>query len=200
MIYTRESVMALIEEKEKLEQKLEELWEVLKTNNLGMIESVVDSEGYPRSDIDVYQVRHARHQIKCLQNDHTAILHCIEEGLAVVLNPSNAENLDPNGTNDCLPAPMLEPFARVDHVFLGSPANMAGLQENDLLTKFGSVTSDNFRTMANVSQVVQHSVNSPLQVVVSRNEQCVTLSLIPRQWSGRGLLGCNIIPIERLDR
>lgn len=31
MMYTRESVMALMEEKEKLEQKLEELWQVLRT-------------------------------------------------------------------------------------------------------------------------------------------------------------------------
>lgn len=30
-----------------------------------MTEPLIDSEGYPRSDIDVYQVRHARHQIKC---------------------------------------------------------------------------------------------------------------------------------------
>lgn len=30
-----------------------------------MTEPLVDSEGYPLSNIDVYQVRHARHQIKC---------------------------------------------------------------------------------------------------------------------------------------
>lgn len=32
---------------------------------MGLTESLIDAEGYPRSDIDVYQVRHARHQIKC---------------------------------------------------------------------------------------------------------------------------------------
>lgn len=30
-----------------------------------MTEPLVDREGYPLSTIDVYQVRHARHQIKC---------------------------------------------------------------------------------------------------------------------------------------
>lgn len=30
-----------------------------------MDEPLVDSEGYPRADIDVYQVRNARHQIIC---------------------------------------------------------------------------------------------------------------------------------------
>ncbi|KAK8732953.1 hypothetical protein OTU49_006676 [Cherax quadricarinatus] len=162
MIYTRESVMALIEEKEKIEQTLKELWDVLKSNNMGMTEPVIDSEGYPRSDIDVYQVRHARHQIKCLQNDHTALLQRIEEGLAVVLSPSSAENLDPNGINISPASPAREPFAKVDHVSLGSPANMA--------------------------------------ITVSRNEQSISLSLTPRQWSGRGLLGCNIVPVEKLDR
>ncbi|XP_045612882.1 26S proteasome non-ATPase regulatory subunit 9 isoform X1 [Procambarus clarkii] len=200
MIYTRESVMALIEEKEKLEQTLKELWDVLKSNNVGMTEPVIDSEGYPRSDIDVYQVRHARHQIKCLQNDHTALLRHIEEGLAVVLSPSNVEAMDPNGVSVSPPTPSREPFARVDYIALGSPASIAGVEEKDLVTQFGSITSDNFRSMANLSQVVQHSVNSPIQVIVIRNEQSITLSLTPRQWSGRGLLGCNIVPIEKLDR
>ncbi|XP_053647451.1 26S proteasome non-ATPase regulatory subunit 9 isoform X2 [Cherax quadricarinatus] len=200
MIYTRESVMALIEEKEKIEQTLKELWDVLKSNNMGMTEPVIDSEGYPRSDIDVYQVRHARHQIKCLQNDHTALLQRIEEGLAVVLSPSSAENLDPNGINISPASPAREPFAKVDHVSLGSPANMAGLLENDFITQFGSITCDNFRSLTNIAQVVQHSANSPIQITVSRNEQSISLSLTPRQWSGRGLLGCNIVPVEKLDR
>lgn len=38
------------------------------------------------------------------------------------------------------------------------------------------------------------------QITVSRNEQSISLSLTPRQWSGRGLLGCNIVPVEKLDR
>ncbi|MPC58817.1 26S proteasome non-ATPase regulatory subunit 9 [Portunus trituberculatus] len=60
--------MGLVQEKEKVEQTLKELWDVLKSNNVGLSESLIDSEGYPRSDIDVYQVRHARHQIKYKKN------------------------------------------------------------------------------------------------------------------------------------
>jgi hypothetical protein len=33
--------------------------------NIGMDGPLVDSEGFPRADIDVYSVRHARHQIAC---------------------------------------------------------------------------------------------------------------------------------------
>lgn len=34
-------------------------------NRVGMDEPLVDSDGYPRNDIDVYRVRHARHKIIC---------------------------------------------------------------------------------------------------------------------------------------
>ncbi len=46
-----------------------------------MRESLVDDDGYPRNDIDVYQVRHARHQINTLQNDLKSLLKEIEKGL-----------------------------------------------------------------------------------------------------------------------
>lgn len=36
-------------------------------NNVGMTEALVDGSGYPRQDLDVYQVRHARHKIICKQ-------------------------------------------------------------------------------------------------------------------------------------
>lgn len=50
-------------------------------NNIGMREALVDSDGFPRNDIDVYQVRHARHQINTLQNDLKSLLKEIEKGL-----------------------------------------------------------------------------------------------------------------------
>ena len=34
-------------------------------NNVGMNDLLVDSGDYPRADIDVYQVRHARNKIRC---------------------------------------------------------------------------------------------------------------------------------------
>lgn len=46
-----------------------------------MRESLVDADGYPRNDIDVYQVRHARHQINTLQNDLKSLMKEIEKGL-----------------------------------------------------------------------------------------------------------------------
>ncbi|RLO09218.1 hypothetical protein DYB28_014714 [Aphanomyces astaci] len=38
-------------------------------NPIGLKGPLVDDEGFPRSDIDVYTVRHKRHRFACLQND-----------------------------------------------------------------------------------------------------------------------------------
>ena len=38
---------------------------VLQQQDVGMDGPLVDAEGFPRADIDVYSVRHARHSIIC---------------------------------------------------------------------------------------------------------------------------------------
>ena len=62
---TREQVMEMVKQKDGLEEELKALHEVLKSQGVGMEEPLVDGEGFPRSDIDVYQVRHARSNIRC---------------------------------------------------------------------------------------------------------------------------------------
>ena len=62
---TREQVIEMMKQKDGLEEELKALHEVLKSQGVGMEEPLVDGEGFPRSDIDVYQVRHARSNIRC---------------------------------------------------------------------------------------------------------------------------------------
>lgn len=62
---TRDQVLKFMEEKERIEREIEELNLVLENNHVGMTDSLLDAEGYPRSDIDVYQIRLARHRIIC---------------------------------------------------------------------------------------------------------------------------------------
>lgn len=64
-VLKRDHVLKLIEEKSKLEGELRAQMDILKTNNVDMTEPLVDNQGYPREDIDIYQVRHARHRIIC---------------------------------------------------------------------------------------------------------------------------------------
>ncbi|KFB52276.1 26S proteasome non-ATPase regulatory subunit 9-like isoform 2 [Anopheles sinensis] len=46
-----------------------------------MKEPLVDNEGYPRNDIDVVAVRHARRDIICLQNERRALYEQIYSAL-----------------------------------------------------------------------------------------------------------------------
>lgn len=81
----KEQVLKLIEQKDKIERTINDYGRVLAANgNIGMTESLVDDFGFPRNDIDVYQVRQARNQIICLQNDLKTLLKEIEQGLSEV--------------------------------------------------------------------------------------------------------------------
>lgn len=61
----RDRVMKLIQEKDRIESIIRDQNLILEANNVGMQDSLVDADGFPRNDIDVYKVRHARHQIIC---------------------------------------------------------------------------------------------------------------------------------------
>lgn len=77
--------MKLIAKKEQIERSINDCGQILAANkNVGMNESLLDAEGFPRADVDVYAVRQARHQIICLQNDLKAIMKEIEQGLVAV--------------------------------------------------------------------------------------------------------------------
>lgn len=94
-------------------------------------------------------------------------------------------------------AASLEGFYAVDEMFEGSPASAAGLRTGDVVLKFGSVTKEN-ETPGALAAVVQGSEGRPLPVVVYRNgEGVVEVSLVPRQWGGRGLLGCHLARVHK---
>lgn len=78
----KEEVQKLIKKKEEIEKTINDSGEILLANqNIGMNGSLLDEEGFPRADIDVYAVRQARHKIICLQNDLKSIMKEIEQGL-----------------------------------------------------------------------------------------------------------------------
>ncbi|XP_038868969.1 26S proteasome non-ATPase regulatory subunit 9-like isoform X1 [Salvelinus namaycush] len=198
---TMEAVQSLIKTKDNMEEQIKAYYDVLEDQDVGMEGPLVDAEGFPRADVNVYQIRTARHSISCLQNDHKAIMVEIEEALHRLharekakrdqdQAESQAESMEQEVT---LPSP----FARVDAVSQGSPACQAGLRVNDEIITFGSVNTRNFQNLQNIASVVQHSEGKPLSVTVIRNGQKTQMGLTPQQWSGRGLLGCNIVPIQK---
>jgi len=47
----------------------------------GIKEPLVDAEGYPRGDIDIYRVRELRNRLSSINVDHKEIMGKIEAGL-----------------------------------------------------------------------------------------------------------------------
>lgn len=78
----RNAVLRLMEEKTKIEEQIQKLGEILAENGVGMNDPIIDDQGFPLPNIDHYQVRYARREIICLQNDHKAIMKKIEDGLS----------------------------------------------------------------------------------------------------------------------
>lgn len=204
---TVSDVQALIRRKEEIEAQIKANYSVLESlKDVGMNEPLVDCEGYPRSDVDLYQVRTARHSIACLQNDHKAVMKQVEEALhrlhardkekqardmAEAQEEAMSQSLGPSEG----PSPP-RAFARVNSVSPGSPAGIAGLQVDDEIVEFGSVNTQNFQALQNIGTVVQHSEGKPLNVTVIRRGERHRLRLVPTRWAGKGLLGCNIIPLQ----
>ena len=63
VIFNCLKVLDLMKDKEALEAELKALGQVLESQGCGMEDALVDGEGFPRSDIDVYQVNLACDEI-----------------------------------------------------------------------------------------------------------------------------------------
>lgn len=193
-----EDVRLLMKRKDDIEEQIKAYYDMLQTAGVGMDAPLVDVEGFPRADVDLYKVRTARHSISCLQNDHKAIMVEIEEALHKLHATARKHEKDETKMEVTEPTVSLPaPFALVDAVTQGSPAFQAGLRVGDEIIEFGSINTQNFRNLRDVASVVQHSEGKSLRVGVIRSGQEVHLNLTPKQWSGRGLLGCNLVPVHR---
>ncbi|KAH9381713.1 hypothetical protein HPB48_010532 [Haemaphysalis longicornis] len=193
---SKERLAQLDKRKVEIEAAIAAQNEILDANGVGMDEPLVDNDGFPRSDIDVYKVRHARHQIICLLNDHKALMKDVERALH-----DHHAQISRNGAGETreeqeliAEVSALKPFAVVGNVENGSPAQTAGLMSGDKIVKFGSVSAGNFRDVMDVAAVVRHSVGQPVNLYVKRGSSTVPVVLTPKPWHGRGLLGCAIVP------
>ncbi|KAJ9100941.1 hypothetical protein QFC19_005337 [Naganishia cerealis] len=135
-----------------------------------MTSPLVDPEGFPRADIDVYTVRLARAAIARLRNDHRAVVeemgrllrvvYAVQESSTTSLQnglsdgasngTGNAEHIFSNGTSRSQPA-----LAKVNAVSPGSPAAQAGLEKNDFIMEFGALNGDD--SLADVGELVARS-------------------------------------------
>ncbi|BGP25302.1 26S proteasome non-atpase regulatory subunit 9 [Rhodotorula toruloides] len=192
-------VKRLVEKRKGVEEQLEAYFDVLKSNNCTMDTPLVDREGFPRSDIDVAGVRTARVHIIGLRNDLKDVFSEMEglvhRGLPRGEEATNGVGEEDQSIMEAEVVDGIKPFAKVDAVAPGSPANAAGLKRNDLLLALEAVVASNHDNLRAVAALVGRSEGVALSVKVCREGETLTLSLTPRGgWGGRGLLGCHIVP------
>jgi 26S proteasome non-ATPase regulatory subunit 9 len=122
-----ERARSLIARKDALEAELEAQGSILKANNTDMRQPLVDREGYPRDDLDVWAVRHARVRIIELRNDLAALMDEIAKALETVYRrspppPAEGEGASAAAVSEEATIAELLPFARVNGVAPDSPA------------------------------------------------------------------------------
>lgn len=152
-------------------------------------------------------VRTTRARIIRLKNDYKELMGAmekylhehfasLEEAPAPAAN-SSAPSVLPDAEADT-PSP---PFAKVNTVAAGGPAESAGLKPNDEIRTFGYVNRSNHDGLKKVGECVQGNEGNNIFIRVSRpsgttQREELRLTLRPRRdWGGRGMLGCHILPI-----
>lgn len=210
---------AAYEELEKkkfdIENQLKELEKVLEQEgNVGLTGPLVDNEGYPRADIDLYKVRLARQQINCLRNDYKQVMNRIEVELEKIYTSSSSVKTDERETrqgngesgNNGVTTSVVRtrPFCLVTQVDPGSPAEEAGILVNDEIVQFGPYVHGTVaKNLSQIGELVKNSNNKLILLNVARaaadspnEKKYFKCKLVPKTWSGHGLLGCKIVPLD----
>jgi len=212
---TRQDLMEMMERKKNIEAEMEAYSSYLKApGNPGMDEPLIDEEGFPRADLDLYKVREARHKIICLNNDLKEITNKMKVGLedmhaaSAVSVPVSAGYSTTSRTEAA--APRLLPFVSVSELADDSPAAEAGLQNGDLIVRMGTVTRADERAsgkgvreqcddaLKKMAGHVKSNQGKAIEVEVKRNGSMLdkVLTLTPQTWSGQGIVGCRFRPLE----
>ncbi|KAM3556689.1 hypothetical protein MY1884_004918 [Beauveria asiatica] len=204
------SFAELQQKKDDVEAELRALSGVLDSHGVYMNTPLLTRDGFPRSDLDVAQIRTTRARIIRLKNDYKEIMANAEKFLHEHFANAveSAESSTPAaaaGTSEILPDSdtwSLElPFAKIDSVSSGSPAELAGLKVGDEIRNFGYVSRANHDGLKKVAECVQGNEGSNVFIRISRpsgvaSREELRLTLTPRRnWGGRGMLGCHIIPM-----
>ena len=106
----REELLALNREREALEKEMLDLTEALQAGNMGGVSTpLVDSEGFPRADVDVFATRTMRHRLAVLNTDHKALMARIEQGLHALHAAPQATGSSPPSRSVHVAAPAPRP-------------------------------------------------------------------------------------------
>jgi len=129
----RAYALSLISQKEGLEAELQTQYDILKSHNSTMSTPLVDAEGFPRADIDIWAVRLARVRVIELQNDISAIVERIKgaledaaaEDASAIAAPTTNDIRNVSGITNGVNGYETRPFGKVTGVAPSSPASTA---------------------------------------------------------------------------
>lgn len=221
LLLLRGELKQLDAEKSALEMKLTEALEYLRQTPAGLDQPLLDADGFPRDDCDLYAVRQARNTVDCTRNDLTAMNARIFE----LLNELHADTRAEAQAQMALDAAarrqrssevakrtakmmelqrvrQLTPFLTVTAVQPNSPAGEAGLCPGMVVLQYGCVLDSTVATQGLGAMATETSEREgqPLVVwvradITNGEDDPMELIVVPQKWSGAGLLGCTFEPI-----
>lgn len=185
------TISQVVNLKDVIESELSKNIEILSSQNVDMDSSLVTADGFPRSDVDVLQIRLARRNINMLRNDLNKVILKSHSMLNAHFEQKQ-EVAQSNKTGDNEIEYKI-PFARFTEITPGGPIEKTGVQLNDKLVSIGDIHAGNHNKLKNVQMVVLRNENKELPIRIMRDNSLLDLKLIPtREWEGRGLLGCKL--------
>ena len=210
-VVSKESLKKLIQQKDDMEKEIGQLIVSLDATPVGRSGALVDSEGFPRSDIDLNAIRTERNRLICLQNDHTNLMLRIEKDMAtwhqMTRDEQQQQQTDASAQRQQQQQQQFEqqyePFVIVNAVAPDSPASRCGLRKGDRICLFGSITKRQVdqNGLAVLGQAVDANLNKAMPVKVVRDDDMgqvhLDLTLTPMRWSGAGNLGCHLLPLTK---
>ncbi|KEP67506.1 UNVERIFIED_CONTAM: proteasome (prosome, macropain) 26S subunit, non-ATPase, 9, putative [Hammondia hammondi] len=150
-----EKLNVLVEKQKKMEEEMEALADYLTQPGMpGLTGGLLDDEGFPRADIDIYAIRGARNRLAILKTDYKEVRSQIEKELFALhaqgpvavarrgcVRTGDALNAASVSTdsNTALKENPFIPFAKISELHENSPASKAGLRLDDLILQFGAV-------------------------------------------------------------
>lgn len=214
--------MKLMEKRTTLEAEMNALIETLsQPGGPGLTGNLVDSEGFPRADIDIPTVRGHRHRLAELQNDHKDITETINQNILVLHSAKlTATSTTAKNSSDALGSTIQDSSVNVGisgsfnyavgdtscamdtDVLLGRPfAVVDEIIESSPAAEDGLELGDQVVKFGHVefgenlnqrlAAEAQAYQGQEVPMVVLRQGAPISLTVTPRAWAGFGLLGCH---------
>ena len=74
--------MKVMKEKDEIEKAIMDITEYLDAPGMpGVKGRLVDDDGFPLANLDLFEIRKMRNRLACLQTDHVGVMKKIEQGL-----------------------------------------------------------------------------------------------------------------------